>query len=174
MPFLPRAWNSVPEIPVFLRMFPPTTATAERFLSITTLSIWWSRISNRSSCSISLLADAEAPGRTARQREYSDDAWVTMRTLISSSARALNMRRPMPAIPVMPLPCMRRSATSSIEEIPLIRNRSDVFPLPINVPSKPGLNVFLIRMGIFLSSAGCIVGGWMTFAPKWDISIASS
>ena len=159
MPFRPSAWNSFPEIPVFLRIFPPTTATAERFPSITTLSIWWSRISKRSSCSISRLAAAAAPGRTARQREYSDDACVTMRTLISSSARALNTRFPIPAIPVMPLPCIRRSATSSIEEIPLIRNRSEVFRFPINVPAKSGLNVFLILMGMFLSSAGCIVGG---------------
>src|SRR5262249_8466952 len=42
------------------------------------------------------------------------------------------------------------------------------------VPGAPGLRVFLIRMGIALLTAGAIVAGWSTFAPKYDIYIACS
>ena len=38
--------------------------------------------------------------------------------------------------------------------------------LEIKVPSFSGSKVFLIRIGIFFLKAGCMVGGYKTFAPK--------
>ena len=46
--------------------------------------------------------------------------------------------------------------------------------LEMSVPGAAGLNVFLIRIGMRLATAGAIVAEWSTFAPKYDSSIASS
>src|SRR5262245_66666145 len=43
----------------------------------------------------------------------------------------------------------------------------------MSVPAKSGAKVFLIRIGIFSSTAGMIVCGCNTFAPKYDISADS-
>ena len=40
-------------------------------------------------------------------------------------------------------------------------------------PALSGANVFLIQIGIRFSTAGAIVCGWMTLAPKYASSIAS-
>ena len=40
-------------------------------------------------------------------------------------------------------------------------------------PGFSGANVFLIQIGIRFSTAGAIVCGWITFAPKYASSIAS-
>ena len=53
-------------------------------------------------------------------------------------------------------------------------NRSaDCVDCEINVPGCDGLKVFFILIGIFFSMAGIIVLGWITLAPKYDISAAS-
>ena len=44
----------------------------------------------------------------------------------------------------------------------------------ISVPGASGLNVFLIRIGMRLATAGAIVAECSTLAPKYDSSIASS
>ena len=36
----------------------------------------------------------------------------------------------------------------------------------ISVPGAEGLRLFLMRIGMFFSTAGTIVYGWITFAPK--------
>ena len=62
---------------------------------------------------------------------------------------------------------------SSMWEIPF--TSSLLFGLlQINVPIFSGSKVFLIRIGISFLKEGWIVGGYKTFAPKWDNSIASS
>ncbi len=44
----------------------------------------------------------------------------------------------------------------------------------MSVPGAPGLNVFLITIGIRRATAGAMVAECSTFAPKYDSSIASS
>lgn len=48
-----------------------------------------------------------------------------------------------------------------------------VLVVKIRVPGNAGLKVFLIKMGMSASTAGCMVFGWMTLAPKYASSIAS-
>lgn len=41
-----------------------------------------------------------------------------------------------------------------------------VLEVKILVPGKAGLKVFFMKMGTPAETAGCIVFGWITFAPK--------
>ncbi|OPZ66194.1 MAG: hypothetical protein BWY83_02951 [bacterium ADurb.Bin478] len=120
------------------------------------------------------LAFSATCGSTARQMECSDEAWVISMMLIWCFASTANSRPAMPETPTMPLPSMRSSAMSLMEEMPLTRNRPGAGSALIRVPAKAGLKLLRMRMGIFFSIAGCMVGGWMTLAPKCDSSMASS
>lgn len=48
-----------------------------------------------------------------------------------------------------------------------------VLEVKILVPGKSGLNVFRMKIGTPAETAGCIVLGWITLAPKYANSIAS-
>lgn len=55
----------------------------------------------------------------------------------------------------------------------LLRSFVAVLEVKILVPGKPGLKVFLMKMGTPADTAGCMVLGWITLAPKYASSIAS-
>jgi len=75
-------------------------------------------------------------------------------TLICSRLKAANNRNEILGTATMPLPVSVQSAISSILEIPFtISPFSDPF-FEIKVPESSGANVFLIRIGIFLSRTG--------------------
>ena len=48
----------------------------------------------------------------------------------------------------------------------LLRSFVAVLDVKILVPGKSGLKVFLMKMGTPAETAGCMVLGWMTLAPK--------
>ncbi len=173
MPFWPRAWKTLPEVPGTRRMFSPTTAMIERSFSTITGSISLFSISFLNSSSIDFLAVAAAWGSMAKQMECSEEAWLMRMILIFSFARALKRRWETPVTPIMPLPWSWSKAMSLIEEMPLIAELRKLPSLLMTEPAKSGCMVFLMRMGMFFCIAGRIVGGWITLAPKWDISIAS-
>ena len=50
---------------------------------------------------------------------------------------------------------------------------ADVGFAQISVPAFSGANVLRIQIGIPFATAGAIVCGWITFAPKYASSIAS-
>ena len=94
-------------------------------------------------------------------------------TFINCCESVSNNRLEKPGIPIIPPPSKVIKLISSICEIPFT-------PLlffgclQIKVPALSESKVFLILIGISFLKAGCMVGGYSTFAPKWDNSIASS
>ena len=65
----------------------------------------------------------------------------------------------------MPAPSRLRSATSSMVVMPLTAS-CELEAVVITVPDSAGANVFLIQIGICRRTAGAMVCGWMTLAPK--------
>ena len=88
------------------------------------------------------------------------------------SRNAPNRRCAVPGTPIMPAPSRLTSAQRSIEVMPFTASCELGFA-QISVPSFSGANVLRIQIGMLLSTAGAIVCGWMTFAPKYASSIAS-
>ena len=78
----------------------------------------------------------------------------------------------MPGTPIMPAPSRLTSATRSMQVMPLTAI-SEVGLAQISVPAFSGANVLRIQIGMPFSTAGAIVCGWITFAPKYASSIAS-
>ena len=82
-------------------------------------------------------------------------------------------------MPTIPSPDTVIRQVSLMEEIPFMAFPSHLASsasrvAEMSVPGAEGLNVFLIRIGIFLWNTGYIVGGYTTFAPKLHNSIAST
>src|SRR5213594_2366454 len=78
-----------------------------------------------------------------------------------------------PGEPIIPVPL-----TVTIPTLLMIETAFTALPAPVSpeetrVPSRVGLEEFLIRTGIFLCAAGCIALGCIIFAPKYDSSRAS-
>ena len=95
-------------------------------------------------------------------------------TFIFSCAKVSNNRLEKPGIPTIPLPCSVNKEIPLTLLIPLIGLELPFYTsLVIRVPSSSGAIVFLMRIGIFLESTGNTVGGYNTFAPKCDSSMAS-
>ena len=72
----------------------------------------------------------------------------------------------------MPVPSTLISATPSMLVMPLT-GCGESGSAQMSVPGFSGANVFLIQIGIRRLTAGAIVCGWITFAPKCASSIAS-
>ncbi len=89
-----------------------------------------------------------------------------------SSRSAPKSRCAVPGTPIMPAPSMFSSAMPSIVVMPFTMSCDSGFA-QISVPGFSGANVLRIQMGIERPTAGAIVCGWMTFAPKYASSIAS-
>ena len=78
----------------------------------------------------------------------------------------------MPGTPIMPAPSRFTSATRSMQVMPLTAI-AEVGFAQISVPAFSGAKVLRIQIGMPFSTAGAIVCGWITFAPKYASSIAS-
>ena len=119
-------------------------------------------------------ADAASALRTPRQIVCSDDAWEMSTTLTRRAASVRNTRSATPGTPTIPGPRSVSSARSPTEVMPFASFPSSSAVREISVPGAPGLNVFLIRIGMRFATAGAMVAECSTFAPKYDSSIASS
>ena len=113
--------------------------------------------------------------RTAKQIVCSEDACEIRITLTRDPASVRNRRSAMPGTPTIPGPESVSSDSCPTVVMPLASvSPGSLFAPEIKVPGADGLNVFLIRIGMRLATAGAIVAEWMTLAPKSDSSIASS
>ncbi len=75
----------------------------------------------------------------------------------------------MPGTPIMPDPSRLRSAMLSTVEKPqthLSRSMVEGEETKMRVPGKEGLKVLRMKMGMEAATAGVMVLGWMTLAPK--------
>ncbi len=89
-----------------------------------------------------------------------------------SSRSAPNRRCAVPGTPIMPVPSRLISATRSMLVMPLTGS-ADVGLAQISVPTFSGAKVLRIQMGMPSLTAGAMVCGWITLAPKYASSIAS-
>ena len=91
---------------------------------------------------------------------------------MSASRSAPNRRCAVPGTPIMPAPSRLTSAMFSMLVMPLTGS-SRVGRAQISVPGFSGAKVLRIQIGISRPTAGAMVCGWMTLAPKYASSIAS-
>ena len=104
----------------------------------------------------------------------SDEAWEMSTTFTRRAASVRNTRSATPGTPTIPGPRSVSSARSPTDVIPFASCPSSSAVREMSVPGASGLNVFLIRIGMRLATAGAMVAECRTFAPKYDSSIASS
>ena len=89
-----------------------------------------------------------------------------------SSRSAPNRRCAVPGTPIMPAPSTFTIAMFSIVVMPLTGSLESGFA-QISEPCFSGAKVLRIQIGMPRPTAGAIVCGWMTFAPKYASSMAS-
>ena len=82
-----------------------------------------------------------------------------------SSRSAPNSRCAVPGTPIIPAPSTLTSATLSMLVMPFTA-WVDSGVAQMSVPGFSGANVLRIQIGICLATAGAIVCGWITLAPK--------
>ena len=154
IPFLPKVPKSLPAIPGVCFMFSPTIATVASSASEV--------MGNNSPVSISLLnssfstrqAFSASSSFTPIEVEFSEEACDTKNTLMPLSANARKMRLLIPITPTIPKPRTLMRLVSLMLEIPLMAFSEPDFPSRITVPCPSGLNVFFIKIGIFLWQTG--------------------
>ncbi len=78
----------------------------------------------------------------------------------------------MPGTPIMPAPSRLTSATGSMVVMPLTLS-ADTGCAQISVPRFSGANVLRMKIGMSRATAGSMVCGWITLAPKYASSMAS-
>ena len=86
-------------------------------------------------------------------------------TEIPSSRSAPNSRCAVPGTPIIPAPSTLTSATASMLVMPFTA-WSTSGAAQISVPGFSGANVLRIQIGMPFVTAGAIVCGWITLAPK--------
>ena len=121
-----------------------------------------------------LIASSASSSFTPIDVEFSEDACDTMKTDMPLSAKVVKMRWLTPITPTIDKPVTVMRAVPLMLEIPLIGLWSPVTLSVMMVPSASGLKVFFTFIGIFFTQTGYIVGGYITFAPKLQSSIAST
>ena len=154
IPLRPSVPKSFPAMPGVCFMFSPTTATVA-----SPLSSW---IGYMEPCSISLAnsilstrqASAASTSRTPMLVLFSLLAWETMNTLMPLSAKQLKIRRFTPITPTILSPLMVIRLVPSMLEIPLMALESSSTSFLMIVPGASGLNVFFMRIGMFLIQTG--------------------
>ena len=82
-----------------------------------------------------------------------------------SSRKAPNNRFAVPGTPIIPAPSRLTSAMSSMVVMPL-PGSADLGSAQISVAGLAGAKVLRIQIGMPRPTAGAMVCGWMTFAPK--------
>ena len=135
-------------------MFSPTTATVARSRSAV-MSLMSPVLSSFTNSSRSTFTAFSASAFfTANEVLCSDEACDTRNTLTPLRANALKMRELMPITPTIPKPVRVIRQVSLIDEMPLMALPSEVFSSEMSVPGADGLNVFFIKIGIFLWKTG--------------------
>ncbi len=89
-----------------------------------------------------------------------------------SSRSAPNRRCAVPGTPIMPAPSTLIMAMFSIEVMPLTGSL-ELGWAQISEPGLSGAKVLRIQIGMPRPTAGAMVCGWMTLAPKYASSMAS-
>ena len=172
MLFLPSELNIFPLIPWWFFILSPTRAIIERLFSIKHgFKIEFS-ISYLNASSTIFLALSASDSLIPIHIECSEEACVIIIILMLLFEISSNNFFENPGIPTIPLPSIVTRAIFSIWLIPLITESLLEFSLII-VPLALGSKVFLMFTGIFLLITGFTVGGYKTFAPKCDNSMAS-
>ena len=108
----------------------------------------------------------------AQQIECSELPWEMRMTEMPSSRSAPNRRCAVPGTPIMPAPSRLTSATRSMLVMPFTGSAESGWA-QISVPAFWGAKVLRIQIGIASLTAGAMVCGWITLAPKYASSIAS-
>ncbi len=103
---------------------------------------------------------------TTKQTLCSAEAWLVIWTLTPAPESASNSRAPTPRTAWMPPPSTITIATSRTDEMAFTRRSSASVSFEMTVPGSPGSSVLLMRIGIPARSAGSMVRGWSTCAPK--------
>ena len=174
IPLRPRVPNSLPAMPGVCFMFSPTIAMVASPLSTIIGNIAPVSISLANSSLSTRAASSASTSRTPILVEFSDDAWLTMNTEIPFEANVVKMRRFTPITPTIDKPVTVMRAVPLMLEMPLIGFWSFSICCLMSVPGCLGLKVFFTRMGIFFTQTGYMVGGYTTFAPKLQSSMAST
>ena len=86
-------------------------------------------------------------------------------TEMRSSRSAPNRRCAVPGTPIMPVPSRLTSATRSILVMPFTGS-CEAGCAQISEPALSGAKVLRIQIGMPRLTAGVMVCGWMTLAPK--------
>ena len=154
IPLRPNVPNNLPAIPGVCFMFSPTMATVAKPLSAVILYIAPVSISLENSAFKTSQAASASASRTPMEVLFSEEACETRNTLIPLLAKAEKIRRLTPMTPTMDKPETVINVVPFILEIPLIGFWSSAMSLLITVPFPEGLNVFLMRIGIFFTQTG--------------------
>ena len=150
IPLRPSVPNNFPAIPGVCFMFSPTIATVARPPSAFIGEISPISISLANSSFSTSHASSASSFLTPIEVEFSEEACETKKTLMPFSANVLKIRWFTPMTPTMPKPVMVIKQVSLIDEIPLIGFEEWSASCFTMVPGASGLNVFFIRIGIFL------------------------
>ena len=171
-PELPSAPNSLAAMPGVPAMPSPTTA---RMLQSRVTSTRWicpCRISLSKASRTTAAARSASAWASAKQIECSELPCEISATEMPCSRSAPNSRWAVPGTPIMPVPSTLISAIRSMLVIPLT-GCADAGSAQMSVPGFSGANVLRIQIGMPWLTAGAMVCGWITFAPKYASSIAS-
>mmetsp|Transcript_40077 Transcript_40077/g.62708 ORF Transcript_40077/g.62708 Transcript_40077/m.62708 type:complete len:227 (-) Transcript_40077:4-684(-) len=164
----PRAPKKRPETPGVRDMASPTMATMLHGCSTSTLEMYPCLISRWKVSSTWSLASFASAAEQTKQMLCSEEAWAMRLTLMERSCRAANSLDATPGTPTMPVPSTLMVATLST----VLKPQTVRFSAakgeggPMRVPRAPGLNELRIQSGISAFTAGTIVLGWITLAPK--------
>ena len=96
----------------------------------------------------------------------SEEAWEIITTLTRAASAASKTRRATPGTPAMPRPSMVTSAMPATELTVLTPWGRVGADSATRVPGRSGAKVLLIRIGIAAATAGPMVLGCSTRAPK--------
>ena len=153
-PLRPRVLNSLPAMPGRWRIFSPTMATVASPLSAIMGYMAPVAISLANSSLSTCTASLASVSLTAIEVEFSDEAWLTMNTLMPLSARAVKIRLLTPMTPTIDNPVTVMSVVWSMLDIPLMMRLSCSTLRMMTVPGAWALKVFFTLMGMFFTHTG--------------------
>eukprot|EP00162_Nutomonas_longa_P014206 comp21867_c0_seq1/m.49521 comp21867_c0_seq1/g.49521 ORF comp21867_c0_seq1/g.49521 comp21867_c0_seq1/m.49521 type:complete len:506 (-) comp21867_c0_seq1:803-2320(-) len=185
----PRAAHTAPATPGVWLMPSPTTASTEQLLR-TSIDMSCRVISRKNSWLRTSRDVSAASVFTAKQIECSDDAWAMKITETCTRRRQPKSRSETPGMPTIPLPSRLIRATEEMVAMPLMHSGvlpgrpaataaacAELSDSPgrslITVKPTSGLNVLRTMSGMPSLTAGAIVCGCSTLAPKLESSMAS-
>mmetsp|Transcript_20552 Transcript_20552/g.57022 ORF Transcript_20552/g.57022 Transcript_20552/m.57022 type:complete len:435 (-) Transcript_20552:1238-2542(-) len=167
----PRAEKNRPATPATCFIPSPTAATMLHGTLTSMLEIRFFSSSFWNSSSMASLALVASSSGVAKVMLCSEEACEINTTLMPRLSSLPKSLRATPWTPIKPDPSTLMSAMCSMLEKPHTHESdwvSVTLEVKIRVPRNLALKVFRMKMGIcgLLEIAGCIVFGWITFAPK--------